>query len=44
MDTRGRIFSVLKERGRPVRVEIAAAYTMVLELLRQVCRSRHMRL
>jgi hypothetical protein len=42
MDARGRIFSALEEWDRPVRVEIGAAYTMVLELLRQVCRPRHM--
>lgn len=42
MDARGRIFSTMEEWDRPVRVEIGAAYTMVLGLLRQMCRPRHM--
>lgn len=40
MDGYGRVFSVLEEWGRPVRVEIGTAYCMVLALLRGVSDSR----
>ena len=42
MNTRGKVFSVLEEWGRPVQVEIANGYCTVLALLREIDRPRHM--